>query len=119
MGTVKHGRPAVVLLVILSVLALALIPGPGCGAKRTEAPQAPVTLTLAACNSVLLTAADLANGAKGLSGAFTQCATGKSRLTVTGEFAGMRVQNFLRNVTADGTQINTNVNTNDMSTSGL
>ena len=72
--------------------------------------QAPVTLTLAAGNAVLLTANDLATGAKGLSGAFTQCATGKSRLTVTGEFAGMRVQNFLRNVTADGTQINTNVN---------
>jgi len=51
MGTVKHGRPAVVLLVILSVLALALIPGPGCGAKRTEAPQAPVTLTLAGWTS--------------------------------------------------------------------
>ena len=37
-------------------------------------------------------------------------ATGKSRLTVTGEFNGMKVQNFLRNVTADGGQINTNVN---------
>ena len=72
--------------------------------------QAPVTLTLAAGNAVLLTANDLATGAKGLSGAFTQCATGKSRLTVTGEFNGMKVQNFLRNVTADGGQINTNVN---------
>ena len=81
--------------------------------------QASVNLNLDAGKALLLTAADLANGAKGLSGAFTQCATGKSRLTVTGEFAGMRVQNFLRNVTADGTQINTNVNTNDMSTSGL
>ena len=59
---------------------------------------------------MLLTANDLATGAKGLSGAFTQCATGKSRLTVTGEFNGMKVQNFLRNVTADGGQINTNVN---------
>ena len=80
------------------------------GVCDNGAVQAPVTLTLAAGNSVLLTAADLATGAKGLSGAFTQCATGKSRLTVTGEFGGMKVQNFLRNVTADGTQINTNVN---------
>lgn len=37
---------------------------------------------------------------------------GKLRLTVTGEFANMRVQNFLRNVTSVGT-INTNVNTRD------
>lgn len=75
--------------------------------------QAPVSLNLAAGNAVLLTAADLKNGAKGLSAGFAQCSTGKSRLTVTGEFAGMKVQNFLRNVTADGGQINTNVNNQD------
>ena len=72
--------------------------------------QAGVSVELAAGNAILLTAQDLKNGAKGLSGGFTQCAAGKSRLTVTGEFADMSVQNFLRNITADGGQINTNVN---------
>ncbi len=75
--------------------------------------QAPVSLTLAAGNAVLLTAADMAAGNKGLSSSFAQCSAGKSRLTVTGEFNGMKVQNFLRNVTADGGQINTNVNNQD------
>jgi hypothetical protein len=75
--------------------------------------QAGVSVNLAAGNAILLTSADLAEGKKGLSGNFEQCAAGKSRLTVTGEFAGMTVQNFLRNVTADGTQINTNVNNQD------
>ena len=79
--------------------------------------QASVNLTLNAGNAVLLTAADLKNGAKGLSAGLAQCSTGKSRLTVTGEFAGMRVQNFLRNVTTAG-QVNTNVNTNDLNTQG-
>ena len=37
------------------------------------------------------------------------CSGGKRRLTVTGEFATMKVQNFLRNRTSNGV-INTNVN---------
>lgn len=78
-----------------------------------------VSRQLNAGQAVLLTAQQMANGAQGLSAPLQQCAVGKSRLQVTGEFDGMRVQNFLRNVTADGTQINTNVNTNDANTQGL
>lgn len=59
--------------------------------------------TLGAGQAKLVNASDLA----GLG--FTQCTSGKSRLTVTGEFGGMRVQNFLRNATTAG-DVNTNVN---------
>ncbi|KQN95876.1 hypothetical protein ASF01_16040 [Stenotrophomonas sp. Leaf70] len=75
--------------------------------------QPAISLNLEAGKAVLRTAQQLKTDG------LVQCSTGKSRLIVTGEFAGMRVQNFLRNVTADGSQINTNVNTNDMNTSSL
>lgn len=61
--------------------------------------------------SVLLTSKDIeqGNAAKGVTGGLGACATGKYRLTVTGEIGSMEVQNFLRNVTSAGT-VNTNVN---------
>lgn len=70
-----------------------------------------VGLTLPAGQSILLTSAELENGApaKGLATGLGACAVGKYRLTVTGEFNNMKVQNFLRNVTSGG-MINTNVN---------
>lgn len=78
----------------------------------------PVSLTLGAGRSILLTSGDIENGnaTKGLTGAAGACTadnatgvTGKRRLTVTGEVGSMEVQNFLRNVTSAG-MINTNVN---------
>lgn len=69
------------------------------------------TVTLGAQQSVLLTSSDIENGnaTKGVAGGLGSCGGGKSRLTVTGEFGSMKVQNFLRNVTSAG-MINTNVN---------
>ncbi|MGH8075363.1 MAG: hypothetical protein ACREO4_15030 [Lysobacter sp.] len=69
------------------------------------------SLTVAAGQSVLLTAGDIENGnaAKGVTGGTGGCATGKNRLEITGEFGSMQVQNFLRNTTSAGL-INTNVN---------
>lgn len=67
------------------------------------------TFTLGAGQSRLLTSQTLEAGT-GLTTAMGACATpGKLRLTVTGEFAPMAVQNFLRNNSSAG-QINTNVN---------
>ena len=81
----------------------------------------PVSFTLAAGNSKLLTSQDVENGnaTKGLTGATGSCTasgstgvTAKQRLTITGEVGGMEVQNFLRNGTSAGS-INTNVNNDD------
>lgn len=67
------------------------------------------TLTLAAQNSVLLTAQALAAGT-GMTTALGTCsAGGKLRLNVTGEFSPMKVQNFVKSVTASG-EITTNYN---------
>lgn len=66
---------------------------------------------LEAGHSVLLTSPDVVTGNtnKGVSGGVGECAVGgKHRLTITGQFATMQVQNFLRNYTSVG-QINTNV----------
>lgn len=79
------------------------------------------SLNLGAGKSILLTSADLQNGntAKGVTGGLGACTvnsaagvTGKQRLTLTGEFGSMQVQNFLRNVTSAGL-VNTNVNLSD------
>lgn len=72
-------------------------------------------LTLANGKSVLLTSKDVEQGntAKGVSQGTGACSVpGKVRLTITGEFGSMEVQNFLRNNTSAGT-INTNVNNQD------
>ncbi len=67
------------------------------------------TLTLASQNSILLTAQALAAGT-GLTTALGTCsAGGKLRLDVTGEFSPMKVQNFVKSVTASG-EITTNYN---------
>lgn len=71
--------------------------------------------SFAAGKSILLTSKDVeqGNAAKGVSQGTGACAAGgKVRLTVTGEFGSMEVQNFLRNVTSAG-MINTNVNNAD------
>ena len=69
-------------------------------------------LTLVNGKSVLLTSKDVeqGNAGKGVTQGTGACAAGgKVRLTITGEFGSMEVQNFLRNNTSAGT-INTNVN---------
>lgn len=65
--------------------------------------------------SLLLTSKDVeqGNALKGVSQGTGACvAGGKVRLTITGEFGSMEVQNFLRNATSAGS-INTNVNNRD------
>lgn len=75
---------------------------------------APTTasFTLGAGQSRLLTSQTLESGVGLTSGTGACAVSGKSRLTVTGEFAPMAVQNFLRNSTSAGL-INTNVNNED------
>lgn len=69
------------------------------------------SLSIAAGATVALTAEQLENGGNGIATGFGACPAGqKARLTVTGEFNGMKVQNFLRN---SSTIINTNVNNNN------
>lgn len=75
-------------------------------------------LTLVNGKSVLLTSKDVeqGNAGKGVTQGTGACAAGgKVRLTITGEFGSMEVQNFLRNNTSAGT-INTNVNIEDDNT---
>ncbi|MGH8075362.1 MAG: hypothetical protein ACREO4_15025 [Lysobacter sp.] len=67
--------------------------------------------TLGAGQARLVTAQTLESG-HGLDASLALCPTGKSRLVVTGEFADMKVQNFLRNTTSAGL-INANVNNED------
>lgn len=76
--------------------------------------EAPVTVQLAAQNSIQLNSQDIENGnaSKGVVGGLGSCGGGKHRLTITGEFPSMQVQNFLRNSTSSGV-INTNVNNRD------
>lgn len=72
-------------------------------------------LTLVNGKSVLLTSKDVeqGNAGKGVTQGTGACAAGgKVRLTITGEFGSMEVQNFLRNNTSAGT-VNTNVNNKD------
>ena len=71
----------------------------------------PASFTLGAGQSRLLTSKTLELGT-GLNSGLGSCTAGKWRLVVTGEFAEMKVQNFLRNVTTAG-MINTNVNNED------
>ena len=68
--------------------------------------SAPVSFNLAAGASMQINSEDLENGnaAKGLTGSWGNGA-GKWRATVTGEFAGMRVQSLNRNYN-DGTVTN-------------
>lgn len=77
------------------------------GAKSATA----ATFILGAGETKTITAQDLENGstADGVSTTLGACTGGKWRLDVTGEFAGMRVQNFLRNNMSSGI-INTSVN---------
>lgn len=78
-------------------------------------PTAAVIDSLGAGKSILLTSKDVeqGNAAKGVSQGTGACAVGgKVRLVLTGEFASMQVQNFLRNNTSAGT-VNTNVNIED------
>lgn len=71
-----------------------------------NAAAAPITFVLGAGRSMQINSEDLENGnaAKGLTGAWGDGA-GKWRATVTGEFAGMRVQGLNRNAN-DGTVTN-------------
>lgn len=81
----------------------------------TATPTKGVITSLGAGKSILLTSKDVeqGNAAKGVSQGTGVCAVGgKVRLVLTGEFASMQVQNFLRNNTSAGT-INTNVNIED------
>lgn len=81
----------------------------------TATPTKGVITSLGAGKSILLTSKDVeqGNAAKGVSQGTGVCAAGgKVRLVLTGEFASMQVQNFLRNNTSAGT-INTNVNIED------
>lgn len=67
------------------------------------------TFTLGAGQSRLLTSSTMESGT-GLTTGTGACAVpGKSRLTVTGEFSSLAVQNFLRNINSSGV-VNTNVN---------
>jgi len=80
----------------------------------TAAPTAAVITSLGAGKSILLTSRDVeqGNSAKQITGTGACAVGGKVRLVLTGEFASMQVQNFLRNNTSAGT-INTNVNIED------
>lgn len=81
----------------------------------TATPTKGVITSLGAGKSILLTSKDVEQGntAKGVSQGTGVCTSGgKVRLVLTGEFASMQVQNFLRNNTSAGT-INTNVNIED------
>ncbi|WP_282276967.1 hypothetical protein [Stenotrophomonas sp. PS02297] len=69
------------------------------------------SLSVGAGKTVALLASELENGGANVATGYGTCPAGqKARLTVTGEFLGMKVQNFLRNTS---TIINTNVNNNN------
>lgn len=71
-----------------------------------------VAFNLAGGNSIQLSSSDLENGSAKTNNTrltFGTACAGKRRINVTGEFAPMSVQNFLRNANTGGT-VNTNIN---------